>query len=161
MLDEVIRGFLLERWLGVLERQTGDPLTALQRMLRERVAQLTPHEAELGCPLNNLGQEMSPLDREFRQRVSATFELWIDGFTRILKRGQKERTVRRDVDAREVATFLVAAIEGCFGLAKSAGNQTMLQANLETLSLFLDGLRIESQRKRSRNPQSNSRTPRR
>jgi hypothetical protein len=86
---------------------------------------------------------MSPLDREFRRRVSATFELWIDAFAKLLERGQEKRTVRTDVDARRVATFLVASIEGCFGLAKSAGSETMLRANLETLSFFLEGLRRE------------------
>ena len=142
VVDEVVKGLLLERWLGVLERQPGDPLTALQGMLRQRVTELTPHEVELGCPLNNLGQEMSPLDREFRRRVSATFDVWVDGFAKLLERGQEERTVREDVDARRVATFLVASIEGCFGLAKSAGSESMLRANLETMSLFLDSLRV-------------------
>src|SRR5690242_9524204 len=84
----------------------------------------------LGCPLNNLGQEMAPLDGRFRQRVSATFETWVDGFAKVLAQGQREGTVRKDVDARRFATFLVAAIEGSFGLAKSSGSKAMLRSNL-------------------------------
>ncbi|HLK76465.1 MAG TPA: hypothetical protein VKU77_22785 [Streptosporangiaceae bacterium] len=30
----------------------------------------------LGCPLNNLVQEMNPLDDGFRTRTSAVFDLW-------------------------------------------------------------------------------------
>ncbi|HZA91590.1 MAG TPA: TetR/AcrR family transcriptional regulator, partial [Gemmatimonadales bacterium] len=62
VVDDMVADLLLERWLGVLARQPGDPLTALQGMLKERVARLSPDEVELGCPLNNLAQEMSPLD---------------------------------------------------------------------------------------------------
>lgn len=141
VVDEVIRGLLLERWLGVLERQSGDPLSALQGMLKQRARELTAHEVELGCPLNNLAQEMSPLDERFRRRVSATFETWIDGFARVLERGQAEGSIKGDVDARQVATFLVGALEGCYGLAKSARSKAMLRANLDVLSGLMESLR--------------------
>jgi len=141
VVDEVVRDLLLERWLGVLEAEPGDPLTALQGMLKQRMAQLRPHEVELGCPLNNLGQEMSPLDERFRRRVAATFETWTDGFAEVLQRGQTEGSVRRDLDPRKAATFLVAAIEGSFGLAKSAQSPAMLRSNLEFLTYLLECLR--------------------
>ena len=141
VVDEVVRGLLLERWLGVLQRQRGDPLSALQGMLRERAAELTAREIELGCPLNNLAQEMSPLDETFRRRVRATFDTWIDGFAEILERGQAEGTVRIDVDARQVAAFLVSAVEGSYGLAKSARSRVLLRSNLDVLSMLLESLR--------------------
>jgi AcrR family transcriptional regulator len=141
VVDEVVRGLLLERWLGVLERQRGDPLTALQGMLRERSAELTSGEIELGCPLNNLAQEMSPLDEGFRRRAHATFDTWIDGFAKVLKRGQAEGTVRTDVNPRQVAAFLVSAVEGSYGLAKSARSKTLLRSNLDVLSRLLESLR--------------------
>ena len=144
VVDEVVKGLLLERWLGILEAQTGDPVAAFQRMLQERLAQLSPREVELGCPLNNLGQEMSPLDERFRRRVAATFETWTGGFAALLRRGQDEGTVRSDVDPDRVAWFLVAAIEGSFGLAKSARSVGMLRSNLEVLSGFLECLRPDN-----------------
>jgi TetR/AcrR family transcriptional repressor of nem operon len=141
VVDEVVRGLLLDRWLGALEAQPGDPVTALQSTLRHRAANLTAGEIELGCPLNNLAQEMSPLDEQFRRSVDATFEAWREGFAQVLARGQAEGTVRRDVDAKKVATFIVAAVEGSYGLAKSARSGPMVRANLEVLGMFLEGLR--------------------
>jgi AcrR family transcriptional regulator len=140
VVDEVVRGHLLERW-GVLEPATGDPVTALQRILKRRAAGLTGREVELGCPLNNLAQEMSPLDQRFRRGVAATFDTWTDAVAKELERGQAEGTVRREVDARKVGAFVVAAIEGSFGLAKSARSAAMLRSNLEVLGTFLESLR--------------------
>jgi TetR/AcrR family transcriptional repressor of nem operon len=140
VVDEVVKGLLLERW-GVLEPASGDPVTALQRILRGRVANLTTHEVELGCPLNNLAQEMSPLDQRFRRGVKATFDIWTDAVAKDLERGQAEGTVRRDVDAGKIAAFVVASIEGSFGLAKGAQSASMLRSNLEVLSSFLESLR--------------------
>jgi AcrR family transcriptional regulator len=144
VVDEVVKGLLLQRWLGLLDQQAGDPLTALQGVLRQRAASLTADEIEFGCPLNNLAQEMSPLDERFRRLVDATFETWRKGFARALERGQAEGSVRQDVDARKVAAFLVAAAEGSYGLAKSANSRTMLRSNLETLATYLDSLRAAS-----------------
>ena len=141
VVDEVVTGLLLERWLGVLQAQPGDPVTALQGTLRHRAANLTAGEIELGCPLNNLAQEMSPLDEQFRRSVNATFETWREGFAEALARGQAEGSVRRDVDAKQVATFIVAAVEGSYGLAKSAQSGPMVRANLELLGVFLESLR--------------------
>lgn len=142
VVDEVVRGFLLERWsVGPGARLTGDPVSALQRILRHRSDELTDREIELGCPLNNLGQEMSPLDERFRRRVARTFGTWTDAVAQALRRGQVEGTVRRRVDARKAAGFIVAAIEGSFGLAKSAQSAAMLRSNLEVLGTFLESLR--------------------
>lgn len=147
VVDEVVRGLLLERWLGLLD-QGADPVTALQRILRQRAAGLTALELELGCPLNNLAQEMSPLDDRFRRVVNATFETWRTGFARALERGRADGYVRRDVDARKVATFLVAAIEGSYGLAKSGRSAAILRSNLEQLDTFLETLRTPKRRRR-------------
>ena len=147
VVDEVVKGFLLERWLGRLA-PVGDPVTSLQRVLRHRADTLTPGELELGCPLNNLAQEMSPLDERFRRVVNATFESWRRGFARALERGQVEGVVRRDVNAREVAAFIVAAVEGSYGLAKSAKSAPMLRANLELLNDYLESLRAGPNRRR-------------
>jgi TetR/AcrR family transcriptional regulator, transcriptional repressor for nem operon len=140
VVDEVVKGFLLERW-GVFEPLEGDPITALQRVIQRRADQLTGREVELGCPLNNLTQEMSPLDRRFRRAVSATFQTWVDAVARRLERGLKTGEVRRGVEPRKVAAFVVAAIEGSFGMAKGAQSAAMLRSNLEVLSSFLDTLR--------------------
>ena len=141
VVDERVRGLLLERWLSLLDGSSADPLGALQRTLRHRAASLTREEIELGCPLNNLAQEMSPLDEEFRRRIEATFEAWRTGFARALAQGRANGTVRRNIDPRQIAAFLVASAEGAYGLAKSAGSRAMLRSNLEALATFLETLR--------------------
>jgi hypothetical protein len=73
--------------------------------------------------------------------VSATFRIWTEAVAQDLERGQAEGTVRKDVDARKIAAFVVASIEGSFGLAKGAQSASLLRSNLEVLGSFLEGLR--------------------
>jgi hypothetical protein len=70
-----------------------------------------------------------------------TFDIWTNAVAKDLARGQAEGTVRRDVDARRIAAFVVASIEGSFGLAKGAQSAAMLRSNLDVLSTFLESLR--------------------
>jgi len=147
VIDEVIRTLTLRRWTGPIASYEGDPISGIQFVLGlattefcdERFADMV----ELGCPLNNIAQEMSPLDERFRRRVAVVFETWIEAFAQALERGRADGTVRRDVDARKVATFVVSAIEGSFGMAKNAKSALVLRENLEVLHEFLDTLRAD------------------
>jgi TetR/AcrR family transcriptional regulator, transcriptional repressor for nem operon len=142
VVDEIISGFLLDRWLGPLQSADGDPLEALVTTFRHRARSVEAEEVELGCPLNNIAQEMSPLDPEFRRHIEAAFGAWRRGFARALQRGQERGTVRKDIDAKKVANFLVAATEGSYSIAKSAGSRAMLRSNFENIAGFLETLRI-------------------
>lgn len=141
VIDDVVRDLLLERWLGVLEAQKGDPLTALQGMLAERWRRLEAEEVELGCPLNNLAQEMSPLDEGFRRRLEKVYSAWREGLESALARGIKAGTVRKGISPRKVAALVVAALEGIIGTAKNAQSMDLLELAGEGLFDYLDTLR--------------------
>jgi TetR/AcrR family transcriptional regulator, transcriptional repressor for nem operon len=145
VIDEVIRGLTLQRWTGPLARYEGDPISGIELVLDLAATEFCDERfgdrVELGCPLNNIAQEMSPLDERFRRRVAVVFETWIESFAQSLERGRSDGTVRRDIDARKVATFVVSAIEGSFGLAKNAKSAPLLRENFEVLKDFLETLR--------------------
>ena len=140
VVEEVIRGPILEAYLGPL-REAGDPLAALQDTLRRRADDFIDIGIRYGCPLNNLTQEMVPLDDGFRDRVAATLREWTDGIADALRSARDRGTVRPDVDADRVAAFVVASVEGAFGMAKAADSVDVLRSHLELLADFLDTLR--------------------
>jgi AcrR family transcriptional regulator len=140
VVDEVVKGPVLDVYLRTLN-DCDDPLTALQDVLRRRADDFASGGVELGCPLNNLAQEMSPLDDKFRRRIAEALEAWTAGYVRALERAKALGVVRRDVNPAQVAAFIVAAVEGSFGMAKNAKSVAMLRSNLETLVSFLDTLR--------------------
>lgn len=144
VLEEVVREPLLEAYLAPLAASDGDPLAALQGALRRRPDDFVETGIGLGCPLNNLAQEMSPLDEGFRTRVASTLETWTDGFAHAIRSAQERGFVRPEVDPRRIAGFVVASIEGAFGAAKAADSVHVLRANLEVLADFLDTLRPEA-----------------
>lgn len=140
VLDEVIKDTVLQFWLRPLEEYT-DPIDGLTRLIDEAGKNISNEDVLLGCPLNNLCLEMSPLNDGFRQRVNQIYELWCESFARALRSGQSNGTVRKDIDATNCATFIVASLEGCRSLAKSAQKRDVLTACGQNLIRYLDTLR--------------------
>lgn len=139
VVDEVIAPYIESRWVAPL-RDAPDPLPAITRLLEQAASQMTPEEVLHGCALNNLAQEMSPVDAGFRIRINRVFRCWRKGFSAALERGQRNGTVDPGIDAEASATFLVAAIEGCVGMAKNAQDPALLKSCETSFRRFLEGL---------------------
>ena len=138
VVEGVIAKITQDKWLAPLD-DVDDPIDALLGILEGTGTS----EAEVngGCPLNNLAQEMSPLDEGFRLRLSEIFANWIGGVTDALRLGQVNGKVRRDIDPRETATFFVASYEGYISLAKTAQDARVLHSGIKQLRVYLEGLR--------------------
>jgi AcrR family transcriptional regulator len=143
IVDEVIAGLMRDKWLRPL-RDSADPIETLISIL-ERTS-VRPEDVRCGCPLNNLAQEMSPLDEAFRRRLARVFLEWNEGIASALSKGQSEGTVRRDLDARQVARFLIATYEGYLSLAKSAQDVNMLKEGIRNIIYWLRSLRLINRR---------------
>jgi len=140
VVDELIREHILDRWVRPLE-DAEDPIDGLLAILRQ--GPYPSFDQRLGCPLNNLAQEMSPLDEGFRKRLESVFRLWREGIANVLRQGQERGQVRSDVDPFESADFFVAALEGSVSLAKNAQDRNVFERCKEGLAHYLQTLRSE------------------
>ena len=140
ILEELIKGYVLQFWLRPLE-EASDPIEGLKDLIHAAGESISDEDVLLGCPLNNLCLEMSPIDDGFRQRVNHVYELWQEGFARALRAGQAKGTLTLTVDAMDCATFIVASLAGCRSLAKNAQNRDVLSACGENLIRYLETLR--------------------
>jgi len=140
VVDEVIRPGLAAMMFEPLA-ETLQPLAAMQALLETKAAEDDPGVVTLGCPLNNLMQEMSPVDEGFRLHLNAIFQDWVGVVAAALSRGKTAGEVRRDVDAEATAFFIVSALEGCIGMSKNTQSVVAYRSCLSQLSRFLDTLK--------------------
>jgi TetR/AcrR family transcriptional regulator, transcriptional repressor for nem operon len=145
LVDEVILGITREKWVGPLQNME-NPIDALVGILQSRSTERD--ELHYGCPLNNLAQEMSPLDEGFRKRLARVFSEWNEAIAKALRKGQKQGLVRSDVDPGETTTFLIATFEGCLSLAKTAQNVRVLRSAKGSMIRYLESLRAADSRAR-------------
>jgi TetR/AcrR family transcriptional regulator, transcriptional repressor for nem operon len=144
IVDEIVAKFVRDRWLLPLERSKDeDPIDALIGIVQ--AIPTRPRDVRGGCPLVNLAQEMSPLDEQFRKRLERLFLAWQEGVATLLRKGQSQGTVRRDLNADEAASFLVAMVEGYEVLAKNAQDVKVWEMGIRNIVGWLKSLRAPRQ----------------
>jgi len=139
VIDSVIRSYIEEIWLQPLQ-SAEQPLQALIDIIRTLTEDITDDILSLGCPLNNIAQEMSPLDEDFRRQINSIYQLWKEGVVLALERGKSCGAVRQTLDARQTAIFILAAVEGCIGMAKNAQSRDVLSNCTAGLIKYLESL---------------------
>lgn len=143
VVEERLTAFIREIWIEPLKAYK-DPIEGLMqvtRQAREAMGEVTL--LRLGCPLNNLAQEMSSTDEGFRQRIHDVYMLWHRSIVEALSRGQGAGIIRDDVDCDSAAMFIVASIEGAVGMAKNAQKADILTSCMRAAFEYLEHLRAE------------------
>ena len=140
MVDEILAEHIQQQWvLPLLE--TDDPITAFTHIIMQSGNDITEEDIQCGCPLNNLAQEMAPIDEGFRSRVEAVYRSWRKGIEKALLKGQEKGFVRKDVNVVSVSTMIVASLEGCMGLAKNSQSKKILYQCGQSVVDYLESLR--------------------
>ena len=84
-----------------------------------------------GCALGSMAAEVSDHDDEARQTLSATFRRWEQLLAEGLRRMQDSGKLRADADTDAVATGLIAALQGGYLLAQTAGDVRPMEIALD------------------------------
>ena len=142
VVEEKIAKLTRDRWLRPM-RSEGEAIDILIGVVRRIPA--GPQDVRAGCPLLLLAQEMSPLDEQFRKRLERIFLDWQEGVATLLRKGQSQGTVRRDLNADEAASFLVAMVEGYGSLAKNAQDVKVWEVGIRNIVGWLKSLRAPRQ----------------
>ncbi len=137
-----------EELLQAAFRDNGQPIDILIGIVRR--TPVRPEDVRAGCPLLNLAQEMSPLDEQFRKRLERIFLAWREGVATLLRKGQSQGTVRRDLNPDEAASFLIAMVEGYVSLAKNAQDAKVWKVGIRNIVGWLRSLRAPRQSRRGR-----------
>jgi TetR/AcrR family transcriptional regulator, transcriptional repressor for nem operon len=141
VIDEIIEPILKARWLAPFA-QSADPITSLQQMIRQLVKDDIKSGTFLqGCPLNNLAQEMSPLDEGFRARIDALYDAWRKGIAEAMTAGAKAGKVRKGASPHEAAALVVAAQMGIWGTGKNSCNEALMIQAGDALCGYLETLK--------------------
>ncbi len=141
VVDEVLFGAMQRKWVDPLSN-TSTPLITLQSILDQSYQNITQQEMELGCPLNNLSQEMSGLDDGFQQRLEHIYNMWSDSLTDALTLGQQNGQVKKDLDPKVVAIFIISSLQGITGAAKCMQDIEMLKQLKDMLNDYIGSLSV-------------------
>jgi AcrR family transcriptional regulator len=95
-----------------------------------------------GCPLLNTATESDDTHPVLRDRARTRMTELLDGtVARIVKRGVEKGELRPDVDAKQTATVIVAALEGAIMLSRLYDSPGPMRRTASHLSEWVETLR--------------------
>lgn len=140
VVDEILAEHIQQQWVQPL-LNADDPISSFKNIIMQSGEEITEENIQCGCPLNNLAQEMAPIDEGFRSRVEAVYRSWRKGIESALLKGQEKGFVKNEINVTSVATMVVASLEGCMGLAKNAQSKKVLFQCGQSVIDYLESLR--------------------
>ncbi len=144
--DEILKDMVMDRWIKPLNAYK-NPIQGIISQLHKTIEAATPESLALGCPLNNLIQEMSANDPIFREKLLSTLELWISEIEKHLKKAQINGYLKKSANPRQVAEFVVMTHEGGFGLSKSFRDKKIFWSLYNSLREYLNSVSTIPQEK--------------
>jgi AcrR family transcriptional regulator len=140
-----IRPMLLDpAWRGV-----EGPIERVFALLARYRRSLTDTQCFYGCPIGSLALELHEPDPPVRERLAANFAAWVDAIHGCLVEAGPR--LPRELDRRELATFVLTTMEGGVMLARTFRDIGPFDAAVRQLRSYLDRLvRQASPRKAAR-----------
>ncbi len=139
VVDEVLTRLILERWIVPLESYP-NPVEGILAMMKRNIGETPPGRLRYGCPLNNLIQEMAPVDKGFSKRLTAVLGLWISELEKHLQRAQRAGFIRLQVNTEQAAHFIVMAHEGFYGIIKGMNDPKVFGILLASMQNYFDSI---------------------
>ena len=140
VLEELIQKRIAELWIEPLEN-CNNPLEVIHSLYEALDNAWSDGFFFLGCPLNNLAQEMSPIDEGFRERIENFFQIWKTTIASALERGQQQGIVDHAINIDDASIFILATIEGALGMTKNYQNKEVYYSCGRELKRYLNSLK--------------------
>jgi TetR/AcrR family transcriptional repressor of nem operon len=137
--DEILTEMTLDRWIRPLAAYQ-NPVQGVINRFRKIIESTSEEVMALGCPLNNLTQEMSAVDPVFRDKLHSVLRIWIEGTENYLRKARAEGYLKKDIDPRRLAEFVVMVEEGSFAMVKNLRDRKIFWSLYESLKEYLDSV---------------------
>lgn len=141
IIDEIVHAGIMDRWIKPLAAYK-NPIQGILKCFRNTFENWPDEFVGLGCPLNNLTQELSSSDESIKARAKTVLTDWIAKTKEHLKRAQDNGYLDKKVDIQELAEFIVTFQEGTFAMGKAMNDRKIFDSMYKTFKRHLDSISV-------------------
>lgn len=126
----------IENKYGVLLKIEKNFIDEILKVVKDR----KDFDFKCGCRLNNLVQELSYKDQDFKIVLEKIYLRFENIFEEVLNKAVKKDEII-STNTKELAVFIVASIEGCLSSAKKSQNDILYNSCITHLEKYLNSYR--------------------
>ena len=136
IVEELVAPHYIGAWKDLVG-QKGSVVEELVKRLSKIKGMCDQGNVHLGCPLNNLIQEMSPLDEGFQKRLQSIMISQKSAIQEAIAHDQSKGLIREGIDPEAMAFFILGSLEGAYTIGKSLQNKANFDQCMDTLIGFV------------------------
>jgi len=118
-----------------------NPLDAIYDLMYNLLMENEMLKVEYGCPASNFTQEMAPWSIDFTKALNTLSLQWENIMIEAIERGKENGLVKADVDAKEVAVFVLSGYWGVRNLGKLENSKSVYLVYLKGLKSYFKTLK--------------------
>jgi len=118
-----------------------NPLDAIYNLMYNLLIENENLKVEYGCPASNFTQEMAPWNIEFTKALNHLSQQWEKTMIESIEKGKENGIVKADVNAKEVAVFVLSGYWGVRNLGKLENSKTVYLIYLKGLKSYFETLK--------------------
>lgn len=132
---------VMEARSGAIDR-TLSPLEMLRQYIALFVAKPSPVPG--GCPIMNTAIDADDGNSALRNQVRESLKNWRGRVEEVAEQAIQRRQIRKSVPPRQVATTIIATLEGALMMSRLEGTRAPLEDARASLDLFLESIACPS-----------------
>jgi AcrR family transcriptional regulator len=139
VIDEIHARNYVGAWQGL---QNDNVIGAIIGTLSFIKTTITDENVHLGCPVNNLIQEMSPLDEVFRGKLEAIVSEEVRLLTEAFAYGVAHGQIQPDIDARDEAFCIINSMHGAYSTSKLFRSKPIFDGAVDRIIRHLQAMAL-------------------
>jgi AcrR family transcriptional regulator len=139
IIDEIIYTGIMDRWIKPLAAYK-NPLQGILKCFKNTFENWPDELVSLGCPLNNLTQELSASDDSIKAKTQVVLKDWIKKTEEHLQRAKEGGYLVKNVNTQELAEFIVTFQEGTFAMGKALNDRRIFVSMYKNFKLHIESI---------------------
>ncbi|GAB3173600.1 TetR/AcrR family transcriptional regulator [Telluribacter humicola] len=140
IINEILKPTLTSSFIDPLQKEQ-NPLDAIYNLMHHLLMENEFMKVEYGCPVANFTQEMTPWNADFSQVLDELTRQWAQVLTATIEKGKENGSIRGDVNAKQVALFVMSGYWGIRNFGKLENSKGVYVPYLKELRRYLNGLK--------------------
>ncbi len=136
MIEAHISKYIEDRYGAILEKEDNYIAAILDSIRTNR-----EKSSIYGCRLNNLVQELSHKDEDFKKELEKIYLRFEQIIEEALKRALENKEISHP-DLKTLSIFVVASLEGCLATAKKSQDEKVFATCINELENYFNQLKI-------------------
>ncbi|UQB69078.1 TetR/AcrR family transcriptional regulator [Epilithonimonas zeae] len=118
-----------------------NPLDGIYNLMYNLLMENDTLKVEYGCPASNFTQEMAPWNIDFTKALNTLSLQWENTMIEAIEKGKENGLLKADVEAKEVAVFVLSGYWGVRNLGKLENSKSVYLVYLKGLKSYFETLK--------------------